>query len=97
MLGHFQHQSNYCKERNLIIPYNSHLFIVVEFVVALAVDADVDVNRNRVFHGFGQAKLGLIGLVKGFFKFSLLPQLPQKTTFAAKVVKIDSKIIILLW
>jgi len=32
----------------------------------------------RVFHRFGQAKLGNASLVLGSFQFPILPQLPQK-------------------
>jgi len=48
------------------------------------------------FHGFGQAKFYYGGLVLGSSLFSLLPQLPQKMTITSKVVKVDSKIIILI-
>ena len=50
----------------------------------------------RVFHRFGQAKFAYGGPVLGSSQFLLLPQLPQKMMLASKVVKIDSKIIILL-
>jgi len=49
-----------------------------------------------VFYRFGQAKIAYGGLVLGSSQLSLLPKLPQKMTLASKVVKIDSKIIILL-
>jgi len=50
-----------------------------------------------MFNGFGQAKLGYGGLVLGSRQFLLLPQLPQKTPIASKVVKSNSKIIISLF
>ncbi len=50
----------------------------------------------RVFHGFGQVKFADSGSILGSSQFSLLPHLPQKTMVSLKVVKIDSKIIILL-
>ncbi len=52
--------------------------------------------RYIVFHR--QGKLGYGGLVLGLHssQFLLLPKLPQKITLNSKVVKIDSKIIILL-
>ena len=48
----------------------------------------------RGFHRFGQAKFAYSGKVLGSSLFLLLPQLPQKTKLAFKVVKINSKIII---
>ena len=50
----------------------------------------------RAFHRFGQAKIARSGLVLDSSQFSLLPQLPQKMTLPLKVVKIDSKKVILL-
>jgi hypothetical protein len=50
----------------------------------------------RGFHGFGQAIFAYGGTVLGLSQFTLLPQLPLKTMLDLKVVKIDSKIIILL-
>jgi len=50
----------------------------------------------RAFHGFGQAKFAYGGSVLGSSQFVLLPQLPLKMMLDLKVVKIDSKIIILL-
>jgi len=42
----------------------------------------------RAFYGFGQAKFPYGGLVLGLSQFSLLPQLPLKTTMLKlKVVK----------
>jgi len=54
------------------------------------------INRlfYRVFHEFGQAKFADGGLGFGSSQFTLLPQLPLKTTLNLKLVKIDSKIII---
>jgi len=37
-------------------------------------------GNYRVFQGFGQAKIPYSGLVLGSSQFSLLPQLPQKTS-----------------
>jgi len=48
----------------------------------------------RAFHGFGQAKFPDGSLVLGSSQFSILPQLPQKSTQNVKVAKFDSKIII---
>ena len=48
----------------------------------------------RVFHRFGQAKFAYGGQVLGLSQLLLLPQLPEKTKLALKVVKINSKIII---
>jgi len=53
-------------------------------------------NFYIVFHGFGQAKFPHGGLVLDSSQFSLLPQLPQKMTLNLKMVKFNSKIIILL-
>jgi len=44
-----------------------------------------------VFHGFGQAKFAHGGSILGSNQFTLLHQLPLKTMFDLKVVKIDSK------
>jgi hypothetical protein len=49
-----------------------------------------------VFHQFGQAKFVNGVTILSPSQFSLLPQQPQKTKVASKVVKTDSKIIILL-
>jgi len=51
-------------------------------------------NIHRASHQFGQAKFACGGKVLGSSRFLLLPQLPQKTKLASKVVKIDLKIII---
>jgi hypothetical protein len=48
----------------------------------------------RVLHRFGQAKFANGGLVLGSSQFAILPQVPLKTMFGLKVVKIDSKLII---
>ncbi len=53
-------------------------------------------NIYRVFHQFRPAKFVNGVLILSPSQFSLLPQLPQKTKLASKVVKNDSKIIILL-
>jgi hypothetical protein len=51
-----------------------------------------------VFHQIGQAKFADVGSILSSSQFLLLSQLPQKMELASKVVKIDSKIIILqLW
>jgi hypothetical protein len=47
-----------------------------------------------MFHGSGQNKLAYGGSTLGLSQFTLLPQLPLKTSLDSKVVKIDSKIII---
>jgi hypothetical protein len=52
------------------------------------------VELNSVFHRFWQAKFANGGSIIRLSQLSLLPQLPQKTNHAAKVVKTDSKIII---
>ena len=49
-----------------------------------------------MFHRFGQAKIANDGLVSGLSRFSILPQLPYKMMLDSKLVKIDSKLIILL-
>jgi len=49
-----------------------------------------------VFHGFGQTKFADGGLILGLSKLSLLSELLPKMMLDLKVVKIDSKIIILL-
>jgi hypothetical protein len=49
-----------------------------------------------VFQGFSKAKSANGGLILSSSQFLILPQLPQKIKLASKVVKVDSKIIILL-
>ena len=48
------------------------------------------------FHRFGQAKIRIGGSTLSLSQFLLLPQLPQKTALASKVVKNDSKKVISL-
>jgi len=48
-----------------------------------------DATDYRVYHGFGQAKFPLGGLVLGSSQFSLLPQLLQKTILNSKEVQLD--------
>jgi len=57
-----------------------------------------EVTFYRVFHGFGQAKFADGGSILGWSQLSLLSlsEQPLKTTLDLKVVKIDSKIIILI-
>jgi hypothetical protein len=45
----------------------------------------------RAFHGFGQAKFPDSGSDLGSSQFSILPQLPLKTTLGVKMIKIVSK------
>jgi hypothetical protein len=49
-----------------------------------------------VFQGFSKAKSANGGSILSSSQFLILHQLPQKIKLASKVVKIDSKIIILL-
>jgi hypothetical protein len=49
-----------------------------------------------VFQGFSKAKSANGGSILSLSQFLILPQLPQKIKLASKVVKVDSKIIILL-
>ncbi len=49
-----------------------------------------------VFQGFRQAKIDNGGSILTSSQFLILPQLPRKMKLASKVVKVDSKIIILL-
>jgi hypothetical protein len=49
-----------------------------------------------VFQGFSKAKSSNGGSILSLSQFLILPQLPQKIKLASKVVKDDSKIIILL-
>ncbi len=49
-----------------------------------------------VFQGFSKAKSANGGSILTSSQFLILPQLPQKIKLASKVVKADSKIIILL-
>jgi hypothetical protein len=53
-------------------------------------------RHHRVFQGFWQAKFVNRGSILSPSQFLLPSQLPQKTKLASKVVKTDSKIIILL-
>jgi hypothetical protein len=50
----------------------------------------------KMLHIFGKAKLCYCGLVLCSSRFFILPQLPQKTTHASKVIQIDKKIINLI-
>jgi len=54
------------------------------------------IHYYRAFHRFGQAKFAFGGSILGFIQFTLQPQLPPKMMLYLKVVKIDSKIIILM-
>ncbi len=49
-----------------------------------------------VFQGYSKAKSANGGSILSSSQFLKLPQLPQKIKLASKVVKVDSKIIILL-
>jgi hypothetical protein len=49
-----------------------------------------------VFQEFSKAKSANDGSISSLSQFLILPQLPQKIELASKVVKVDSKIIILL-
>jgi hypothetical protein len=53
-------------------------------------------QRYSVFQGFSKAKSANGGSILSSSQFLILPQLPQKIKLASKVVKVDSKIIILL-
>jgi len=48
-------------------------------------------GKNRVFHGFVQAKFAYSGLILGSIQFTQLSQLPLKMMLDLKVVKTDSK------
>jgi hypothetical protein len=50
----------------------------------------------NVHHRFRQAKFGYGGLISSSSQFLILPYRPLKTSLAIKVIKNDSKIIILL-
>jgi hypothetical protein len=49
-----------------------------------------------VIQGFSKAKSANGGSILSSSQFLILPQLPQKIKLASKVVKVNSKIIILL-
>ncbi len=53
-------------------------------------------NPYSVFQGFSKAKSANGGSILSSSQFLILPQLPQKIKLTSKVVKVDSKIIILL-
>jgi hypothetical protein len=53
-------------------------------------------SRYIVFHRFRQAKFDYGGSILSSSQFLILPQLPKKVELTFKVVKVDSKIIILL-
>ena len=53
-------------------------------------------SLSGIWTSLNLVKLGYGGLVLGSSQFLLLPKLPQKMMIASKVVKSDSKIIILL-
>jgi len=52
-------------------------------------------KTSMAFQGFGHSKFAYGGSILGSSQFTLLPQLPLKMTHGLKVVKIDSKIIII--
>ncbi len=52
--------------------------------------------QDTVFQGFSKDKSANGGSILSSSQFLILPQLPQKIKLASKVVKVDSKIIILL-
>jgi hypothetical protein len=54
------------------------------------------IGTYSVFQGFSKAKSANGGAILSSSQFLVLPQLPQKIKLASKVVKINSKIIILL-
>jgi hypothetical protein len=56
----------------------------------------LSLESYSVFQGFSKAKFANGGSILSSSQFSILPQIAQKMTLASKVVKIDSKIIILL-
>jgi len=70
----------------------------IHFLLTLQLKACTSLKKNSytVFHGFGQAKLAYGSSILDWSQFTLLPQLPLQTMLDLKVVKIDSKIIILL-
>jgi len=49
----------------------------------------INAATYRAFQGFGQDKFAYGGSILGSSQFTLLPQLPLKTTLNLKVVKID--------
>jgi len=56
----------------------------------------IESRTYKVFHRFGQAKFAYCGSILGSNKFTLLPQLPLKIMLNLKLVKIGTKIIILV-
>ena len=82
----------------LFILSNDFLSILLPLLISFSVTIFVLGLSNfelKQLLRFGQAKFACGGQVLGSSQFSLLPQLPEKTKLASKVVKIDSKIIIL--
>ena len=67
----------------------------MRYCIALYASTSV-LTYYRAFNRFVQAKFAYGGLVLGSSQFTLLPQLPQKMTLNLKVVKFDSKVVILL-
>ncbi len=53
-------------------------------------------KNATVCQGFSYAKFAYGGSILSSSQFLILPQLPQKMKLVSKVVKIDSKIIVLL-
>ncbi len=56
----------------------------------------IGARSYSVFQGFSKAKSANGGSILNSSQFLILPQLPRKIKLASKVVKIDSKIIILI-
>ncbi len=56
----------------------------------------INCHKYSVFQGFRQVKSANGGSILSSSQFLILSQLPQKVKLASKVVKVDSKIIILL-
>jgi hypothetical protein len=61
----------------------------------LPANTSYNLNMYSVFQGFSKAKSANGGSILSSSQFLILPQLPQKIKLASKVVKVDSKIIIL--
>ncbi len=81
--------------RNCFLETNSNLARLSSQVEDKKISSDLLIFYS-VFQGFRQAKSSNVGLILSSSQFLILPQLPQKIRLASKVVKVDSKIIILL-
>ncbi len=86
----------YLGESRKRVFYGGTLLSTFEVVFEVAGSSGKNKLDPTVFQGFGKAKSAHGGSILSSSQFLILPQLPQKIKLASKVVKVNSKIIILL-